>query len=206
MKLIIIFMTIMAAVILTSCAGGVVSKNIVGLAPYKIDAKQIDGVWINNKGAILLNTIDADQGIVKVTLLEECDGLVKIGPLKYQIMKGENWLYFNLLSEIKDKEKADIKEEDQKNPISPDNEKFYKWGRIVVDENKIVLWPPSTSAFVSAIDGKNIVGTYRYTSETSKAMIVKLTDSAKNIVKLVEQENITFFSWDDPDFFIKLTK
>jgi hypothetical protein len=204
-----IFLTIAASFILTSCAGGVVSKNIVGLNEYKLDVKQIDGIWINNKGAVLLKTIDAEKGIVKVTLLQDSEDIVNIGPLIYQVMKGDSWLYFNVLTEIKNKEKAQLNEAPRDEDKLLDKDRHYRWGRIIIDDDKIILWEPSMTAFIGAIDAKEIVGNYNKKLNddgTYEINTVHITDSAENIVKLIEQDNKIYFIWDNPDFFIKLTK
>ena len=73
---------------------------------------------------------------------------------------------------------------------------------------KIVLWMPSKSLLIKEIDDKKLRGAYDskpigdgfYKIET-----VQINESAKNIIKLIEQEDRCFFRWDNPYFFIKLT-
>lgn len=168
----------------------VASKNIVGLQEFKLDAQKIDGTWINDEGAILIKTIEPDKGIIKITFLEDKE---KIETVKIKIMKGNLWLYFNKLPE------AESKDID------------YIWGRVQLSDNKIIFWHTASDVFTKAIEERKIKGLikkekhedgkFSFTTST-----VILTDSAKNIINLVETSDKCFFSWDEPVVFIKLTK
>ena len=54
-----ILLLILFAALLAGCP--VVSKNIVGLEDYQLDAQKIDGTWINEDGAMLIKTLDAQK-------------------------------------------------------------------------------------------------------------------------------------------------
>lgn len=168
----------------------VVSKNIVGLEEYKLDAQKINGTWINDEGAILIKAIDPEKGIIKIVSLEDKE---KIETLKLKIMKGNSWLYFNILPD------ADSKDD------------YFMWGRIQINENKIIFWHTSEEAFTKAIKERKIKGTIEKKKQKNGELsfdtsMVTLTDSAKNIVNLVESSDKSFFLWDEPVVFIKLTK
>ena len=167
-----------------------VSKNIIGLQEFKIDAQKVDGTWISDEGAILIKTIDAEKGIIKITFLEDRE---KLESVKIKIMKGKSWLYFNILPEKESK----------------DND--YMWGRFQLGENRIIFWHTASQAFTKAIEQRKIDGVIKKEKQedaklsfTTSATI--LTDSAENIINLVETSDKCFFSWDQPVFFIKLTK
>lgn len=188
MKTVKAIFLIFVASLLMGCP--VVSKSIVGLQEFKIDTQKIDGTWISDEGAILIKTIDAEKGIIKITFLEDSD---KMESVKIKIMKGKSWLYFNILPE---KESKDIE---------------YMWGRFQQGENSIIFWHTSNQAFTKAIQERTIQGVIKkekqedevFSFTTSKVI---LTDSAENIINLVETSDKSFFSWDEPLFFIKLTK
>ena len=168
----------------------VVSKNIVGLQEFKLDAQKIDGTWINDEGAILIKAIDPEKGIIKIIFLEDRE---KIEMLMLKIMKGNSWLYFNILPE---KDSKDIE---------------YIWGRFQIKDNKLVFWHPSNEAFTKAIKDRKIKGTIETKKQENGKLsfdtsTVILTDSAKNIINLVESSDKSFFLWDEPVVFIKLTK
>lgn len=193
-----------------SCAGGVVSKNLVGLTDYKVDSKQMDGIWINNEAAISLKTVNEEQGVIRVVFLEDTDDLVKKEPMIFKIMKGESWLFFNVLPEdsktiqrpVTDNNKSAVRSQNL-------NEIYYLWGRIIIETNKIILWMPLKAQFIKEIDDKRISGNYDSKPNddgTYNIGTVRINDSAKNIIKLLEQKDNVFFNWDDPYFFIKLTK
>ena len=109
----------------------VVSKNIVGLQEFKLDAQKIDGTWISDEGAILIKTIEPNKGILKITFLEDRE---KIESVKIKIMKGKSWIYFNILPEKESK----------------DND--YMWGRFQQAENRIIFWHTASQAFTKAIE------------------------------------------------------
>jgi len=168
----------------------VTSKNIVGLQEFKLDAQKIDGTWINDEGAILIKTIEPDRGIIKITFLEDKE---KIESVKIKIMKGTAWLYFNILTEKESKDSD------------------YTWGRLQLSENKIIFWHTASEAFTKAIEESKIQGIIKKEKQEDgkfsfTTSTVILTDSAANIIKLVETSDKSFFLWDEPVVFIKLTK
>ncbi len=188
MKKVKIFLLIAALAMLTGCP--VVSKNIVGLEDYKIDAQKLDGTWINQDGAILIKTLDAEKGIIKIIFLEDKDDIEKA---TIKIMKGKAWLYFNMLPEDSDKEPE------------------YLWGRFAWEEGRIIFWHAANDAFAEAVKKRKIKGTIDKKKDISgklswETSTVILTDSAKNIINLVESSDKNYFVWDDPTIFIKLAK
>ena len=188
MKTVRIFSLILISAMVTGCP--VVSKNIVGLEDYKLDAQKIDGTWINQDGAMLIKTLEPDKGIIKIIFLEDKED---VETAKIKIMKGKSWLYFNILPEEGEKEPE------------------YLWGRIEIEEGRIIFWHASNEAFAKAVKERKIKGIIdkkkqlngKLSFETSTVI---LTDSAKNIVNLVELSEKTYFVWDDPTVIIKLTK
>jgi len=152
------------------------SKNLVGLEEYKVDPQQIDGTWINSDGAVALKAIEPDKGIVRMIFLEDKEQ-PEIFTIK--IMKGKSWLYFNLLPE---KNRA---------------ENSVYWGKVHIEENKIIAWHPSDDAIIRAIAEGKLSGTIKPAC---------LTDTAKNIIDIVESSENVFFRWEEPMFLIKRAK
>jgi hypothetical protein len=178
---------ILVLAVLMGCP--VVSKNMVGLEEFKLDAQKIDGTWINDEGAILIKAIDPEKGIIKIVFLEDKE---KIETLMIKIMKDNSWLYFNILPD-------------------KDSKDDYIWGRIQISDNKIIFWHASNEAFTKAIKERKIKGTIEKKKQENGKLsfdtsTVILTDSAKNIINLVESSDKSFFLWDEPVVFIKLTK
>jgi len=56
-------------------------------------------------------------------------------------MKGKSWLYFNMLPEKDDKDAE------------------YIWGRIQINDNRIIFWHASNDAFTKAVNDRKIKGT-----------------------------------------------
>jgi hypothetical protein len=180
---------ILILVLATLMGCPVTSKNIVGLQDFKLDAQKLDGTWINDEGAMLIKTIEPDKGIIKITFLEDRE---KIESVKIKIMKGALWLYFNVLPE---KEEKDYD---------------YTWGRVQLNDNKIIFWHTASDAFTKAIKERKIKGVIKNEKQDDGKFSftttdVILTDSAANIIKLVETADKSYFSWDEPIIFIKLT-
>jgi hypothetical protein len=168
----------------------VVSKNMIGLEDYKLDAQKINGTWVNDEGAMLIKAIDPEKGVIKIIFLEDKE---KIETVKVKIMKGKSWLYFNML------------------PDKDDKEIEYIWGRIQINDNRIIFWHASNDAFTKAIKERKIKGTIEKKKQESGKLSfdtssVIITDSAKNIISLVESSEKTYFVWDEPTFVVKLTK
>jgi hypothetical protein len=176
MKTVKILLLLLLTAVLMGCP--VVLKNIVGLEEYKLDAKKIDGTWINDEGAMLIKTIDADKGILKLVFLEDREN---IEAMKIKIMKGNSWLYFNVL------------------PNKDGKEDEYIWRRFQINENKIIFWYSSNEAFTRAIEKRKIKGRIdnkKHEDQTLsfKTSTVILTDSAKNIIDLAEKSDTSFFT------------
>ncbi len=152
----------------------ITSKNMVGLQDYKLEPREIDGTWINADGAVSLKVMEADRGIVRAVVLENKE---KPEIYNFKIMKGKSWLYFNLLPE-------------------GDQTEIY-WGKLKIEENKIIAWYPSDKAFIRAIKEGKLLGTI-------KPEFIK--DSAKNIIDLVESSENAYFQWEEPLYFMRLTK
>lgn len=179
---------ILFVLLLAGCP--VVSKNIVGLEDYKLDAQKIDGTWINQDGAMMIKTLDAEKGVIKIIFLDDKEDIEKA---TIKIMKGKAWLYFNMLPEDSDKEPK------------------YLWGRISIEDNRIIFWHTANDPFAEAVKKRKIKGKIDNKKQISGEMsfetsTVILTDSAKNIINLVETSDKNYFVWDDPTVFIKLAK
>jgi hypothetical protein len=109
-----------------------------------------------------------------------------------KIMKGNSWLYFNILPD-------------------KDSKDDYIWGRFQIKDNKLIFWHASNEAFTKAIKERKIKGMIEKKKQGNGKLsfdttTVSLTDSAKNIINLVESSDKSFFLWDEPVVFIKLTK
>ena len=188
MRTVKILSLILVLAMLTGCP--VVSKNIVGIEDYKLDAQKINGTWINDDGAMLIKAIDPDKGVIKIIFLEDKENIETV---RVKIMKGKSWLYFNMLPEKDDKDAE------------------YIWGRIQINDNRIIFWHASNDAFTKAVNDRKIKGTIEKKKQESGKLSFDtsttiLTDSAKNIINLVESSDKTYFVWDEPTFIIKLTK
>ncbi len=182
--------------VVAGCAGGVLSKNLVGLEDYRLDPEKIDGTWISDGGALLLKTVDKDKGILKVIILEDPGDPFsqKEGPFEVRILKGKEWLYFNILPRNDEKVTKDAS---------------YRWGRVVINDRSIVYWYPFMDPFVQAVEETRLAGFIEQKVNddgTSRVSSVLVTDTPKNFVELIETYDKTFFHWDDPVFLLKVTK
>ena len=193
MKKTFLLSMVAAAVFLAGCAG-VTSKYPVGLTDYKLDAKAIEGMWFGGgDSANSLKVVDPDKGIFSLTALEGTSYQDKAKPEKFKIMKGQSWLYFNLLP--KDKDQGDS----------------YIWGRIVMDKGIMLMWLPSKDAFRKAVEEKKLSGTMKFMvkqdgQKNDEPYSVQLTDEPKKIIDLIETSDKFYFNWDSPVIFIRLTK
>jgi hypothetical protein len=80
-----------------------------------------------------------------------------------------------------------------------------------LNENKIIFWHTTSEAFAKAIEERKIKGTIKKEMQEDgkfsfTASTVILTDSAKNIINMIETSDKLFFLWDEPVIFIKLIK
>ncbi len=129
--------------------------------------------------------INAD-GALALKVTEANKGIVRVFILEdkekpeifnIRIMKGKSSLYFNVLPE--------------------GNRTEIYWGKIKIEKNTIVAWHPFNKPFLKAIEEGKLLGT------TKPAAI---TDTANNIVDLVESSENVFFQWEEPLYLMKLTK
>jgi uncharacterized Fe-S center protein len=85
------------------------------------------------------------------------------------------------------------------------------WGRVQLNDNKIIFWHTASENLTKAIEERKIKGIIKKEKQEDgkfsfTTSTVILTDSAINIINLVETSDKCFFSWDEPVVFIKLTK
>lgn len=188
MKINYVFLSILAAVFLTCCST-VISKHPVGLEKYAADPNQWDGTWLTNVEPVRIKVIDETKGIIQFSWIDNNDTEPKIESITIQVMRGDRWLYANVL-ELEEQKK----------------EQRYYWGKIFKEDNQIIFWLPSTDAFKTAVELKKLQAIVEKATtlggESSETIL--LQDDPKTIVNLVEEKGSHFFDWEHPVVLIKL--
>lgn len=180
--------------LISGCAGVVFSQKPVGLEPYRLEPDGIDGIWISDDVAILLKTMDSAKGVLKMVILEDPQDTFSLnaGPMEITLMRGEKWLYFNIPP--------------GKGELAGEG---FRWGRILLRDRNLVYWLPSASGIIKAIREKKLAGLVKTETEDGRERKIKsilITDTPLNLVRLIENSETPFFEWDDPVFFLKLSK
>ena len=86
---------------LVSCAE-VVSKNIVGDTPAKLDPKKWNGAWSTEEGeSIHARVKDAGKGLLEVAWLEVSDNAIEMKKLDVHIREAGGWLWASYKEEGK---------------------------------------------------------------------------------------------------------
>jgi len=175
---------------LTGCSY-VTSQNPVGLENYPLKTDDWNGTWLNEDGTVKINVIDESTGIIEIAWIEKKEKELKFESVKAKIMKGNKWLYANILDNSNNQQ---------------DN--HYFWIKLKKEKNKVILWHPSVAAFKEAVDKNKIKAiinknrTIDGTREITES--IKLIDTSKNIVNLLENSGSEYFIWDEPLILIKL--
>ena len=125
--------------------------------------------------------------------VEEKDNDLKFESVTCQIRKSKDGLYVNVQAE-------------------PNNSLagFYYWGKVKIEDHKILLWLPSVAAFdVASRSGKvKAIIEQEDPDKSGKQRIrnIKLVDDPKIISDLVESDSGEYLDLEKPVVFVKVMK
>jgi len=192
MKHLSICISISCLLFLFGCSS-VVSKHPIGIEKYNASADALNGTWLSDEEFIKIKIMDEPNGILKLIWIEEKDNDFKLESITCQIMKGGKDLYLTVL-EMPDEGIAG----------------FYYWGKVEIENRKILFWLPSFDAFKEAYEANKIKAILDKTkadkSGKQKIENIKLIDDPKIIVELIKDNNWKYFDFENPIVLIKLMK
>lgn len=181
---------------LTGCSS-VISNRPIGLDCILVNPEEWNGIWLIDDNVVRIKVIDDTNGIVKIASIEDKNNDLKLESIVLKVMKGEKWLYANIIE--MEGEKATDK---------------YLWGRISKEERKIIFWAPSVKEFAKAAESKKIDATVskktkskgcnEISEEEEYPDNVILKDEPKTIIDLIENGESNYFEWDHPIILSKL--
>jgi len=118
-------LTLVFIAFLLSGCNTVTSTHPVGQTPLEIKPEEWEQTWVHTDGAITLEVLDGEKGLLRVAWIEEEQ--LKSGDI-YLHSSGD-WFF------------ASFKED-----------QAYLWFRIVKEENQILFWIPSFEKFKSLVE------------------------------------------------------
>lgn len=170
-----------AAFFLVSCAS---TKHPIGLPLEQDLSEEITGAWSNPEGVMHVHC--------------DANGNLKIAGLEWVEGKGEfvkNEASGPLLGLHDDFLVINIREGDQEKEDADEN---YTFALMKVDDDKIVVWAPSTAAFRELVEKKKVEGIL-----TDHGVI--LTSEGEAIAKTIIEESLPkLFEWGEPMIFWKM--
>jgi len=164
--------------LLTACGcNAVLSKRPVGDNPARIETKEWEGTWTTADGAVRLEVLDASQGILRASWVEDGkSGTPALKSAEIEIRESGGWL---IASAREDKGRG------------------YFWGRIKNQDRQIIVWSPDERLFAKAVKDGVLPG--RVEGED-----VILDDLKPHHLKIITAtEKGLLFSWDRPSIFVK---
>lgn len=183
---------ILLLLFVSGCAN-VVSKYPMGTKTYKLSSDALNGTWFNEEEFIKIRVMDEEKGIFKLVWLEEKDNDFRKESVTCQVMKDNGDFYLTVL-EI------------------PDDaiEGFYYWGKVQIENRKILFWLPSFDAFKEAFNAHKINAIVDKTKADStgkqKLKNIKLIDEPKQVLALIKANEWQYFDFKNPIVLMKLPK
>lgn len=175
----------------------VVSLHPVGREKMVLEPQDWDGTWLADENVVKMKVVDGKNGIVKMGWIEEGGNELRPQFVTFQVLKGEKWIYANVL-EMEGKKDGDA---------------FY-WGVVKKEQGRIVFLYPAVTAFVEAAQSNRIKADIeRHQSsvtggapseEKSGSVKVILTDTPESVVQLVEGGGGDYLDVEHPVVFIRL--
>ena len=123
--------------VLASCAD-VTSKQIAGDKPAKLDAKEWNGAWAENKGTpVYARVKDADRGLLEVVSVEVKDDEIKTTRLDVSIREAGGWLW------------ASYRE---------DADRAFTVARVTVADDGIIAWTLQSASIQNRVKAGQLKG------------------------------------------------
>lgn len=171
-------LVLVGLLLLSACGcNAVLSKHPVGDNPARIETNEWEGNWTTSDGAVRLQVLDADKGILKATWVEDGkNGTPALKSAQIEVRESGGWL---IASAREDKGRG------------------YLWGRIKNEDRQIIVWSPDERLFAQAVKDGVLPG--RVEGED-----VILDDLKPHHLKVITAtEKGVLFSWDRPSIFVK---
>jgi hypothetical protein len=166
-----------AAVIMMAGCSAVYSTKPVGENPVTIKAEEWDGTWINKNGAITLEVMDAEKGIIHVAWVEK----MKLESYQVHLLDSGSWMF------------ASFRE-------SGESQK-YLWAKILKDEDQLNLWAPSVDKIRVLVQKGVLPGSVE---ESGDVVLGEL--KAEHLRLLTSEEKGILFEWEKPLVLTRLTR
>lgn len=179
-------MSIILAVFLTGCVA-VISKNQVGDSALKIDAKNWNGVWTCDNDVLVVKTIDATKGILKIAMIQEKDDEFKVMSGKVTLKNlGENKFINIPFADFADKE-----EEKEKYAG------YFMWAKFERQNDNLIVWIAETDVLKEMIKAGKLKGKIEGHSIIMNDSTEKLNDVIKKNIK-------TMINWQHPGVYNRI--
>lgn len=198
------------AALLAGCAA-VYSPVPMGEEPMAIDAEQWDGLWTAPDIGLVVKTVDAEQGLLDVLMI---DGTTTQSSL-VQLMRSGGWVFASVRVEEEPDtdeplpsppEGADATDE---GTAGPDDEsglviadaKPWAFLRVVNKEDTLVIWMPHADRFRRAIERGHLPG--RIAEEEAGDPVYLGTLTADHYRLITESTEGVLMDWDEPVVLVR---
>ena len=175
-------LSVSALLLLLWGCDSVTSSALVGENPVSLVAEEWDGIWLGAEAAVILQVVDAKQGGLRAAWIERSGGALKTEIWLVQIRSSGSWIFAN----VKDDEATDRSAE------------RYLFSRLKKDDDQILFWLPSTSAFTKAVEAGHLPGEI----EDSNVRLSNLSASHLEVVK--SEKGQALFDWDEPMVLLRV--
>ena len=163
----------------------VVTKHPIGTEPYFAAEDEWQGTWLTDNEIIKIKVIDESAGSIQIAWIEDNESELKFEKVNCKLMKSENAVYIHSL---------DLPNEDFGG--------YYVWGKVQIENNKIIIWEPMFEAFKSVYIEKKLKASVEK-NDKQEISNIQLTDTPVNILSVIEADK-TFFDWEKPTILMRL--
>ena len=171
-------LVLIGLLVLAACGcNSVLSKRPVGDGPARIETKEWEGNWTTSDGAVRLEVLNADKGILRASWIEDArDGTPAMKSAEIEVRESGGWLIASARDEAG---------------------RGYLWGRIKNENRQIIVWSPDERLFAKAVKDGVLPGKI-------EGEDVILDDLKPHHLKVITAtESGILFSWDKPSIFVK---
>ena len=171
------------ALALTFCAGCdyVVSKRPVGESPVALEESEWKGTWLHGDGPITVRIADAKEGRLEVAWVEEKEGALVLESVDAWLRESGEWIFASFAGIDGDLDQAG-----------------YLWGRLVREEDQLLLWWPRPEQFRRLVEEGLLPGKI----EDGDVLLGDL--EPEHLAIVTSEEHGMLFAWDEPMTFHRL--
>jgi hypothetical protein len=184
---------LLAGLLLSACSA-VYSPVPMGEAPVAVEAEAWEGTWLFDGDAVEITAIDPQQGKLRIMTIDGDE--LESGVL--HLRSSGDWTFASYLDE--EDEDPDSVDKDV------DGQPRFLWGRIVIDNDRLIFWAPDVDKFRNLVEAGKLPGNL-LGADGEKSGNVYLTElSPEHYALITSEDEGVLLEWDSPGVAIRVAR